>query len=203
MRINFNSALLSVIAAASLGVSACEQPTARSGPVITSGEVSIGGPYELVNHLGEPVTQDSFLGRPQLIYFGFSFCPDVCPTALQQMGLALDEVDPDGSVFQPIFISVDPERDTPEALELYVSARGFPLGLIGLTGTAEQIDRVKAAYKVYSAKVNDPESTAGYTVDHASLIFLMDENGAFVDVFMHSTTTADIVRRLEEFMSNR
>ena len=203
MQFKFKIPFLTFIAIAATAMSSCEQPAARSGPVVTSGEAAIGGPYELVNHLGEPVTQDSFTGRPQLIYFGFSFCPDVCPMALQQMGLALDDVDPDGSVFQPIFISVDPERDTPEALAQYVSARGFPLGLIGLTGTAEQIDKVKAAYKIYSTKVEDPDSTAGYTVDHVSLIFLMDENGKFADVFTHSTTTAEIIRRLQEFKNSR
>lgn len=203
MRSNFNSVVFSGLAILSLAGTACEQPTARSGPVVTVGEADIGGAYQLVNHHGETVTQDSFLGRPQLIYFGFSFCPDVCPTALQQMGMAMAEVDPEGLYFQPIFISVDPERDTPEALAQYVTARGFAPGLVGLTGTVEQVEQAKGAYKIYAKKVEDPTSTAGYTVDHISLIFLMDENGKFADVFSHETTTTEMIRRLEKFRNGR
>ncbi len=184
-------------------ITGCQEPTARSGKVVVSGEAQIGGPYTLVNHHGETVTEANFIGRPQLIYFGFSYCPDVCPTALQQIGIALEEVDPEGTFFQPILISVDPERDTPESLAQYVTARGFPKGLIGLTGTSEQIEAAKLAYKVYSAKVNDPELTGGYTIDHASLIFLMDENGKFADVFTHNVTTADMARRLKAFKASR
>ncbi len=196
---------LSLIGICAIGglITACEQPTARSGKVVVSGEANIGGPYTLINHKGETVTEASFYGRPQLIYFGFSFCPDVCPLALQQMGQALADVDPDAELFQPIFISVDPERDTPESLAQYVSANGFPTGLIGLTGSPEQVDAAKAAYKVYSAKVNDPAMTGGYTVDHASLVFLMDENGKFADVFTHNTTTADMTARLKAYKKSR
>ena len=196
--------LMTVFCLAAAGaITACEQPTARSGKVVVSGAANIGGPYTLVNHEGETVTEASFYGRPQLIYFGFSFCPDVCPLALQQMGQALAEVDPDGSVIQPIFISVDPERDTPESLAQYVSANGFPKGLIGLTGSLEQVDAAKAAYKVYSAKVEDPSMTGGYTVDHANLVFLMDEKGKFADVFTHNTTTADMIARLKDYTKKR
>ncbi len=198
----FASFVLTSILGLSL-IAGCEQPTARSGPVVVSGDAQIGGPYELINHKGETVTEASFLGRPQLIYFGFSYCPDVCPTALQQMAIALDEVDPDGTYFQPILISVDPERDTPESLAQYVSASSFPTGLVGLTGSKEQIEAAKLAYKVYSAKVEDPELTGGYTIDHASLVFLMDENGKFADVFTHNATTADMARRLADFKKSR
>ena len=184
-------------------LAACEPPEARSGKVVVSGEAQIGGPYTLVNHQGETVTEASFHGRPQLIYFGFSFCPDVCPLALQQMGQALAEVDPKGEFFQPIFVSVDPDRDTPESLAQYVTANGFPKGLVGLTGTPEQVDVAKAAYKVYSAKVEDPGMTGGYTVDHASLVFLMDENGKFADVFTHNTSTADMIARLKAYKKRR
>lgn len=179
----------------------CEKSseTASTGGVVVSGEAQIGGAYTLTNQDGQIVTEASFLGKPQLIYFGFTFCPDVCPMALQQMSYALEQVDPKGTYFQPIFISVDPERDTPETLKQYVTADVFPKGLIGLTGTAQQIEDVKLAYKMYSAKVDDAESSVGYTIDHASLVFLMDKNGKFADVFTHSTTAEDMIKRLKSY----
>jgi len=176
---------------------------ARSGPVTAIGVADIGGPFELIDHNGVPFTDQDLLGKPQLIYFGFAFCPDVCPLALQQMGMALSEVDPNGDYYRPVFISVDPERDTPESLNVYVTNTGFPKNLIGLTGTAQQVSGAKAAYKIYSQKVPDPESEAGYTVDHASLIYLMDKDGKFVDVFTHDSTTQEIIEALNAFKSGR
>lgn len=182
-----------------LSLNACEGPTARSGPVTATGDAQIGGAYTLVNHNGETVTDQTFVGKPQLIYFGFSYCPDVCPLALQQLGTALAQVDPKGEIFQPIFISVDPERDTPDALKLYVTARGFPKNLVGLTGSREQVEVAKTVYKIYSQKVEDPDSTAQYSIDHVSLVYLMDKNGKFADVFTHSTTVPEMIKRLKTF----
>ena len=180
-----------------LVLAACSEPTARSGQVTATGIGQIGGTYELVNQDGETVTDQSFIGKPQLIYFGFSYCPDVCPLALQKLGAVLSDVDPKGEYFQPIFMSVDPERDTPESLKLYVTARGFPKNLIGLTGTGEQVETAKTAYKIYSQKVEDPGSTAEYTIDHVSLVYLMGTDGKFVDVFTDSTTVPEMVKRLK------
>ena len=115
------------------------------------------------------------------------------------MGAALEQVDPDGEIYTPIFISVDPERDTPDSLKLYVTANGFPKNLMGLTGTLEQVEAAKTAYKVYSQKVADPGSSADYMVDHASLIFLMDKGGKFVDVFTHTTPVSELSARLKVY----
>ena len=172
---------------------------ARSGPAVATGEANIGGPYELINQNGETVTEQSFIGKPQIIFFGFAYCPDVCPMALQQIGAVLSDIDPKGEIFTPIFISVDPERDTPEELAVYVTNNGFPKGLVGLTGSPEQIEKAKLAYKVYSTKVPDPDSTAGYTVDHASLIFVIDRDGKFHNVFTHTSTMDDIKTGLSVF----
>ncbi len=170
---------------------------AQSGQVtVVSGKADIGGAYELVDHRGKTVTNKDYLGKAQLIFFGFAYCPDICPTALQQMAAALELAGDAQHAYQAIFITVDPERDTPEMLAQFVTANGFPDGLIGLTGTQEQIDRVKKAFKVYGAKANDPMSAAGYTFDHTSLIYMMDKNGDFVDIFSHSTTPQDIADRL-------
>ncbi len=188
-----------------LTFTACKSETStdksagQSGTVVAAGKADIGGSFELINQDGITTTDQDILGKPQLIYFGFSFCPDVCPTALQQMGYALSEVDPDGTYFRPIFISVDPERDTPESLKTYVSNNGFPKGLVGLTGSSEQVETAKAAYKIFSQKVADPDSAAGYTVDHVSLIFLMDKHGDFADVFTHSTTTDIMIKKLRAY----
>ncbi|MBL4853553.1 MAG: SCO family protein [Robiginitomaculum sp.] len=170
---------------------------AQSGQVTAvSGKADIGGAYELVDHTGKPVTNKNYLGKAQLIFFGFAYCPDVCPTALQKMGAALELAGDAGDAYQAIFITVDPKRDTPEMLAQFVTANGFPAGLVALTGTQAQIDKAKKAFKVYGAKADDPTSAAGYTFDHTSLIYMMDENGDFVDIFSHSTSPQDIADRL-------
>ena len=173
--------------------------TAQSGPVTVTGKAAIGGPFELVNQDGVTVTEKDYEGKPQLIYFGFSYCPDVCPLALQQMGAAQALVDPKGDFYQPIFISVDPQRDTPESLKLYVTANGFPKNLQGLTGSPEQVEAAKKVFKIYAQKVEDPVDPDTYTMDHVSLIYLMDKEGEFVDVFTHNSTVADIAQRLKAY----
>lgn len=172
------------------------EPTATVGKTVVSGTADIGGAYNLVNQDGETVTQDSALGKPQLIYFGFSYCPDICPTALQKIGAVQARIDPAGDKLNYLFISVDPQRDTPESLKLYVTANGFPKGLTGLTGTQEQIDIVKAAYKVYSQNVPTPDSAADYTVDHSDIIYLMDKDGKFVEFFFGKSTVPEMAERV-------
>lgn len=197
---------LSLSALCVLGLSACNAPegrsgeAGRSGAVTSTGTADIGGEFSLINQDGQSVTQDDFLGRPHLIYFGFSYCPDICPSALQRLGRALDIVGKKASRFQPVFISIDPERDTPEDLKLYVTANGFPDNLIGLTGTQAQIDQAVAAYRVYAKRVDDPQSAAGYTMDHSSIIFLMDKDGQYVTLFADSNTPDEIAERLNVFL---
>jgi protein SCO1/2 len=173
----------------------------RASAVRTSGEAQIGGPFTLTNHLGEQVTDESFRGRPMLIYFGFTYCPDVCPASLQVMGAALDQLPPeDAAKFQPLLISVDPERDTPDALADYVSAEVFPDNLMGLTGTEEQIRSAAAAYRVFYQRVEDDATMAEYLIDHLSVIFLMDANGEFAEIFPHGTAPATVASRLQQFL---
>jgi len=188
----------------SCAVVACkaEQPVARSGAkVVVSGTADIGGPFNLVNQDGEAVTEKSLLGRPVITYFGFTYCPDICPTALQSVGVAMATVDPKGEYFQTVLFSVDPERDTPEALKQYVSAPIFPKGLQGFTGTVEQVEAAKKAYKIYAVKAS-AESEAGandYLVDHVSLIYLFDKDGVFVDVFTHGTPVSELMQALDSY----
>jgi protein SCO1/2 len=137
----------------------------------------IGGPFELVNQDGQTVTQASFAGRPMLIYFGFTYCPDVCPFSLQTMAQALEAAGPAASRVQPVLISLDPERDTPEAMKQYVASAGFPKGLIGLTGTPEQTAAAARAYKVSWRRNDTPASAAQYLIDHSSILYLVGSDG--------------------------
>ena len=172
---------------------------ARSGnTVVVSGKADIGGPFNLINQDGVPVTEKDLLGRPTLTYFGFTFCPDICPTALQSIGAAMATVDPNGEYFQTVLFSVDPERDTPALLKQYITAPIFPKGLQAFTGTAEQVEAAKTAYKIYAVKVKDDES-ADYLVDHVSLIYLFDKNGEFVDVFTHGTSVGELMKKLDKY----
>lgn len=180
---------------------ALQENTPRSPMVRTSGEAAIGGPFTLVDHTGRTVTEADYAGRPMLIYFGFTYCPDVCPFSLQVLAEALSRLPADQrAVFQPLLISVDPERDTPQVLADYVASPAFPDNLTGLTGTLDQVRAAAQAYKVYYARVEDPQSAGEYTMDHASLIYLMDGDGEFVDVFPHHATPDEIAARLQDFL---
>jgi cytochrome oxidase Cu insertion factor (SCO1/SenC/PrrC family) len=158
----------------------------------------VGGPFELIDHTGKPRTSSDFRGRLMLVYFGFSYCPDVCPTDLQAIGLALDKLGADADRVQPLFITVDPERDTVQHLAEYVPM--FHPRLIGLTGSAEAIRKAADAYKVYFARVDPDKATDGtYTVDHTAFIYLMDRDGSYLGFFPPGTT-AD---RMEEIIRPR
>jgi cytochrome oxidase Cu insertion factor (SCO1/SenC/PrrC family) len=144
----------------------------------------IGGPFALIDHTGKLRTDEDFRGELLLIYFGYSYCPDVCPTDLQQIGLAVDGLGARAEAVQPLFITLDPERDTAVHLAEYVPA--FHPRLIGLTGSAEQIRRVALAYKVYYAKY--PPDSSDYVIDHSSFIYLVDKAGKYIGFFPPGTT---------------
>ena len=187
-----------------LGLISCgnNERVARSGSnVVVSGTADIGGPFTLVNQDGVTVTEADLLGRPTLTYFGFTYCPDICPTALQSIGAAMASVDPRGEYFQTVLFSVDPERDTPGILKQYISAPIFPKGLQGFTGSVEQVEAAKKAYKIYAVKA-ETESTNDYLVDHVSLIYLFDKDGAFVEVFTHGTPVGDLMKTLDRYKRN-
>lgn len=191
--------LVKLAASAGLAISLAgcgSEPTATVGKTVVSGTADIGGAFDLINQDGVAVSEASALGKPQLIYFGFSYCPDICPTALQKMGAVQARIDPSGDKLNYIFISVDPERDTPESLKLYITANGFPKGLMGYTGTLDQIEAVKSAYKVYSQKVPTPDSAADYTVDHSDIMYLMNNDGTFVEFFFGKSTVPEMAERV-------
>ena len=150
----------------------------------------VGGPFELVDHAGRTRTEHDFRGKLLLVYFGFTYCPDICPTDLQAIGLALDKLGRDAESVQPLFISVDPARDTPKHLADYVKL--FHPRLIGLSGSAEAIRKAADAYKVYYTKV-DLNRDGGYTVDHTAFIYLMDREANYLGFFPPGTSSERMV----------
>jgi protein SCO1/2 len=183
-----------VAAALAIFPAARERLLPASG-VRSVGQALVGGPFTLTDQAGRRVTDQDFRGKFMLVYFGFTFCPDVCPTALQVMAAALDKLEPrQAEQVVPMLISVDPERDTPAQLGTYV--KSFHPRLVGLTGAATELEAVAKAYRVYVKKVPDPKSSAGYTVDHSSIIYVMGPDGRYRTHFTHATSADAVAGRL-------
>jgi cytochrome oxidase Cu insertion factor (SCO1/SenC/PrrC family) len=144
----------------------------------------IGGPFRLIDHQGRERTERDFRGRLMLVYFGFTSCPDICPTDLQQMSFALERLGSDARTVVPIFITLDPQRDTRALLSRYVPS--FHPQMVGLTGSEAAIRKAADAYKVYYAKVA-VKGAARYTIDHSSFIYLMSPEGKYLGFFPPST----------------
>lgn len=159
-----------------------------------TGKALIGGPFELVSHDGRTVTPADFAGKHMLVFFGFTHCPDVCPAKLNTISIALEDLGPLADRVTPIFITVDPERDTPERMAQYVS--NFSADIVGLTGTPEQIKRAAKAYRVYYAKVELKNSATRYLMDHSAFTYLMDGNGEYVTHFAYGESAANMTERL-------
>lgn len=167
------------------------------GTTIESGTASVGGPFSLVDQNGKARTDRDFRGRAMLVYFGYTRCPDVCPTTLGVIADALDRLGPKKDRIVPIFVSLDPERDSPRALQSYLSA--FGKDYVGLTGSLLSIKKVASEYRVYFTK--HPLDGGGYAIDHTSVIYLMDAKGMFVTYYDDLSTgpdalAADLRRRL-------
>ncbi len=139
---------------------------------------AIGGPFHLTSTTGGEVTDANFKGHPFLVYFGYTHCPDICPTILSQMSQVLKAMGDDKRI-KAVFITVDPERDTPAVMKEYLSS--FDPNIIGLSGTRDEIAAVEKAYRVYATK--EPEHGGDYTIDHTAVVYLMDKRGRFVTAF--------------------
>ena len=150
------------------------------GRTVTTGQVAVGGPFALTDQNGQKRASASFKGKYQLIYFGYTFCPDVCPTTLAVMSQALDKMGMDGARIVPIFITIDPERDTPKVLKSYMDA--FGPSFVGLTGSQSEIAAVEKEYRVY-AKKQPQGGKANYGIDHSSVIYLMGPDGRLVTFY--------------------
>lgn len=164
-----------------------------------STHAAIGGPFTLIDQDGRTVTDESFRGRYMLIYFGYTFCPDVCPTSLIRNTEALDLIGDKAANVVPILITVDPERDTPAHLKEYV--KFFADNMVGLTGTPDQVAAAAKAYRVYYAKVDDKDGDAAtYLMDHSALSYLMGPDGRFVQFFRHELDAAEVADRLRKLL---
>ena len=163
-------------------------------PVQSSGAALIGGPFSLVGGDGKPVTDRDFRGRYMLIFFGFTHCPDICPAELQVVAQALEQLGDKAKKVVPIFITLDPERDTPEAMANYV--KSFGPNFVGLTGSPEAIAAAAKAYRVAYSKVENKESTGDYSVDHSALVYLMDPEGRYVTHFSYGLSADQMAEKL-------
>jgi protein SCO1/2 len=160
----------------------------------TAVAASVGGAFELEDGSGKTVSDQSFRGRWMLVYFGYTHCPDACPTALNDEAVALSRLGPLKAKLVPIFITVDPERDTADVMKDYVAA--FGPEFVGLTGSGAAIQAVEHEYKVYAAK--HPLEGGDYAMDHSSYIYVMDPEGRFVTTFTHETSPDDMAKDLKQ-----
>lgn len=158
---------------------------------------AVGGPFQLVDQNGAPTTEKALKGKWSAVFFGFTYCPDVCPGTLQGLSAATDQLGPKARDFQIVFISIDPGRDTVDQMKTYLSAPYVPKSTLGLTGTQAQVAVAAKAYKVYYAKVGDGP---GYTMDHSTAIYLMDPKGRFRTVIPYNLPPDEIARRVKDAM---
>lgn len=175
--------ILFALGLVALGVAATVMLVPKAGQVATS---SVGGPFTLTDQNGRRVTERDFAGATHLVFFGFTHCPDVCPTTLQQIGDVLQALGPKGKDTKALFIAVDPERDTPEALKTYLAS--FDPRIVGLTGSQEEVNAAVKAYRAYVRKV--PTTGDDYTMEHTALVYIMDGRNRFVNA-LNLTKPAD------------
>ena len=163
-----------------------------------TGRALIGGPFTLTDQEGKAVTEADFSGRYMLVYFGYTFCPDVCPMELQSMTEALDILGPKADTIVPVFITVDPERDTVAVLAEY--AENFHESLRALTGKPGQIRAATRAYRVYYKKADESDDSDDYLMDHTSLVYLMGPDGEYVTHFTFGTSPDDMAARIAKLL---
>lgn len=160
----------------------------------------IGGDFILVDQYGMKRSTTEFRGKYQLIYFGYSFCPDICPLGLQNMSGALKALERDLDDVVPIFVTIDPERDTVENLKIY--ATNFHPKIIMLTGTPQEVAPILKNYKVYAAKAKPDGTMADYLMDHSTLIYFMDREGHFIKSFPHTIAPEDLAKAVTQSLVN-
>jgi protein SCO1/2 len=160
--------------------------------------IGIGGPFALQDGNGKSITDKDFRGKYMLVYFGYTFCPDVCPTTLNAVADAMEKLGPVAARVQPLFITVDPARDTPAVVKQYAAA--FGPRIVGLTGTVEEIAKVAREYRVYYAEHRTGPGTNDYSMDHSSVLYLMDPNGAFLAPVRADESGDEIAAKLRKLM---
>ena len=188
--------------AAAVAVTTVVMVNQRDGtipPMETStGQPAVGGPFQLVNQDGQAVDQTLLDGKWSLVFFGFTYCPDYCPTTLTALEATKQQMGDRAKDIQIVFVTVDPERDTPQALKDYLSSDGFPRGVIGLTGTPAQIKTAADAYRAYYQKVGDGDA---YTMNHSLTVYLMGPDGRFRSAIAHDLGPERAAQVIERAMA--
>ena len=164
----------------------------------TTSAVTIGGPFALIAPDGTTVTEQTFRGKWLLVYFGYTFCPNTCPMTLNEIATALEKLGTDATKMQPLFITVDPQRDTREVLEQYI--RSLDPRIVGLTGSPQQIDAVTQEYGAYAARDKTGPGPEDYVIDHSTYLYVMDPGGKFVRAFDADTSGDRIADALRELL---
>ena len=170
-----------------------------SGPVASSGQAMVGGPFQLVDQDGRTVDQRVLNGKWSLVFFGYTYCPDVCPTTLQVLAQAKTKLGDSARGVQVVFVSVDPERDTPAQIKAYLATPSFPQPTLGLTGSAEQIAATAKAYRAFYQKQGAGE---GYSVAHSAVIYLMNPDGKFDRPLSETLTPVEMAAQIQDAMRN-
>jgi cytochrome oxidase Cu insertion factor (SCO1/SenC/PrrC family) len=192
---------LAVAASLIGGVAPAAEPQPSAAQMMDDlmyGHGSVGGPFTLTDQNGKQRSDSEFRGKLMIVYFGYTFCPDVCPTDLMAITQALDALGKDAAGVQPIFITIDPERDN-RAMADYL--RAFHPSFIGLTGSPEEIRKVANAYKVFYARVEDPRS-GEYSIDHSGVIYLMGRDGKYLGFMPPQTAPDRLLEVLRKYLAN-
>ena len=168
----------------------------RSDRAQAEGEPPFLADFELTDHRGMVQTEEDFAGRWMLVFFGFTNCPDVCPTTLSEVAAVMEGLGDEAAMVQPIFITIDPERDTPMALADFVPR--FDAGIIGLTGTSDQIAATSETFPIYFERIEEDSAPDGYTMGHTSHLFLFDTQAGFADSWPYGTPAEEILADLRE-----
>ena len=185
---------LVIAAGVLLALALRETPRGAAGTALAS---AIGGPFQLIDQNGKPFSDADLKGKWHLIFFGYTHCPDACPTALNEMSLALDRLGMKRDEVGVVFITVDPERDTPETLKSYVQS--FDAPIVALTGSPEAVAQAAKAYRVFYAR--HPRSDGDYDMDHSAVIYVMNPEGRFTATFTPDSSADAIVQRLQKLIS--
>jgi len=186
--------VLVVAAGVLLALGLRETPRGAAGTALAS---AIGGPFRLIDQNGKPFTDADLKGKWHLVFFGYTHCPDACPTALNEMSLALDRLGVKRHEVQVVFITVDPERDTPETLKSYVQS--FDAPIVALTGSPQDVAQAAKGYRVFYAK--HPRGDGDYDMDHSAVIYVMNPEGRFTATFTPDSSADAIVQRLQKLIS--
>jgi protein SCO1/2 len=167
-------------------------------PLDAPAKIEIGGAFDMVDQSGRPVSEKTYLGKPMAIFFGFTYCPDICPTTLARLSALLGKLPvEDAARIQVILVSVDPERDTPDSLKTYLSA--FDERFIGLTGTPQQLAQFAKTYRAFYEKV--PDATGGYTMNHSAGVYLFDASGGFSTILSSDMDDTTALGKLAQLAS--